>query len=154
MTPEAVFYHLTTRSLEAAAPEVLEKCLERGWRVTVRAGSRARVESLVAALWTYRDDAFLPHGDASDGRPERQPIYLTDGPEKPNAPDVLMLVDSAEAAPGEFAAHARVVLMFDSADEAAVAAARAAWRRAKAEGAVPTYWAQGPDGRWTKRAAG
>ncbi|MGF1658316.1 MAG: DNA polymerase III subunit chi [Rubrimonas sp.] len=150
--PEALFYHLTARPLEQAAPEILEKCLERGWRVTLRAGSRARVEALNAHLWTYRDDAFLPHGDASDGAADRQPIYLTDGPETPNAPEVLMLVDGAQAAPGEWTAHRRVVLMFDGWDEAAVAAARAAWREAVAAGAAATYWAQDAGGRWTRKA--
>ena len=44
-------------------PPLLEKSLERGWRVVVQAGSQERVEALDAHLWTYREDSFLPHGN-------------------------------------------------------------------------------------------
>jgi DNA polymerase-3 subunit chi len=152
MAAEALFYHLTVRPLEDALPDLLEKCLERGWRVTLRAGSPERVAALSLRLWTFRDDAFLPHGDASDGWPERQPIYLTAGPETPNAPQALFLVEGAVATAAEFAALVRVVTLFDGRDDAAVAAARAEWRRAGEAGCACVYWAQGADGRWERRA--
>ena len=152
MAAEALFYHLTARPLEAALPELLEKCLERGWRVTLRAGSPERVEALTLRLWSYRDDAFLPHGDASDGRAERQPVYLTAGPETPNDPQALFLVDGAAATAAELAALGRVVTLFDGRDEAAVAAARAEWRRAAEAGCACVYWAQDGEGRWSRRA--
>lgn len=148
---EALFYHLTARPLEAAAPEMLEKCLERAWRVTLRAGSAERVAALNAHLWTWRDESFLPHGDASDGSAARQPIYLTAGPETPNAPDVLFVVDGAEATPTEFAALTRVVTLFNGADDAAVAQARAQWRIAREAGCKCVYWAQHEDGGWVKQ---
>ncbi|PJA59540.1 MAG: DNA polymerase III subunit chi [Rhodobacterales bacterium CG_4_9_14_3_um_filter_71_31] len=149
---EALFYHLTARTLEAAAPEMLEKCLERGWRVTVRAGSPERVAALNAHLWTWRDEAFLPHGEAGDGFAARQPIYLTAGPETPNAPDVLFLVDGAQAQAAEFAAFLRVATLFDGHDAAAVAQARDQWRRARDAGCACIYWAQREDGAWVKQA--
>ncbi len=149
---EALFYHLTARPLEAAAPEMLEKCLERAWRVTLRAGSPERVAALNAHLWTFRDESFLPHGDASDGPAARQPIYLTAGPETPNAPDVLFVVDGAEATPAEYAALTRVVTLFNGADDAAVAQARAQWRVAREVGCKCVYWAQREDGGWVKQA--
>jgi DNA polymerase-3 subunit chi len=152
-TRDAFFYQLTARPLEAAAPEILEKCLELGWRVTVRAGSRARVEALSALLWTYREDSFLPHGDPSDPFPERQPVYLTDGPETPNDPQVLMLVDGADPRPGEIGAQARLVLMFDGHDEGAVAAARAHWKAVREAGLRAEYWAHDAAGRWVRKAA-
>jgi DNA polymerase-3 subunit chi len=147
---EALFYHLTERPLEAAAPEILEKCLERGWRVTLRAGAAARLAALDRHLWTYRDDAFLPHGTSADGHAERQPIYLTAGREAPNDPQVLMLVEGAEASPEEMARFERTVLIFDGGDQAALDRAREAWRAATGAGLRAVYWAQ-EGGRWVKK---
>ena len=51
---EVLFYHLTERTLEEALPGLLEKSLERGWRVVVQAGSRERLEALdghLVDLW-------------------------------------------------------------------------------------------------------
>lgn len=149
---EVMFYHLTRRPLEAVLPDILERCLSRRWRVTLRGGSPERLAALGSYLWTYRDDAFLPHGDASDGYPERQPIYLTVGDEKPNDPEVLILVDRAAVAPAEFTAHVRLVAVFDGHDPAAVAEARGLWKQAVAAGCAAQYWAEDDSGRWVRKA--
>lgn len=149
--PEALFYHLTRRPLEAVLPDLLERSLARGWRVVVRGGEATRLAALNEHLWRYRDDAFLPHGDAADGFPERQPIYLTTGPEKPNSPDVLMLLDRAAIEPAEFTTHRRVVVLFDGHDEAALAEARQLWQQAVTQ-CTAQYWAQDESGRWVNRA--
>ncbi len=148
---EVHFYHLTRTSLEGAAPLLLEKCLERGWRVTVRLGAPERVAALDRHLWIYRDESFLPHGAPGAPSPERQPIWLTSGSETPNDPQALMLADGAEATPEEMSKLDRTMLLFDGRDEAAVAAARDFWRRAKAAGLGATYWAEGDRGGWTKK---
>lgn len=144
-------YHLTRRTLEATAPPLLERCLARGWRVTLRCGSPERAAALNAHLWTYGDESFLPHGMAEDGRAERQPVYLTAGEETPNAPDVLMLADGAAAEIAEMQAVERCMLVFDGGDEAALAGARAAWRAAVAAGLKAVYWAEGESGGWEKK---
>lgn len=149
---EALFYHLTRKPLEEALPDLLLRALERRWRALVRCGSAARAEDLNRSLWTFRDESFLPHGGRGDPEPERQPIYLTDGPEAPNAPDVLFLVDGAAAAPEEVARYARCCLMFDGRDPEAVAAARRAWAAMVAAEIPAVYWAQSDQGRWEKRA--
>lgn len=150
--PEAMFYHLTRRPFEAVVPELLLRSLERGWRVTLRTATAERAAALSAHLWSFRDDAFLPHGLPSDGHAERQPVYLTHGPERPNAPDVLMLVEGAAVTDTEFTGHRRVVVLFDGHDEAAVAQARGLWRQAVACGALAVYWAEEANGRWVRRA--
>lgn len=150
--PEALFYHLLRRPLESVVPNLLERCLAQGWRVTVRGGSGERIAALSAHLWTWRDDSFLPHGEASDGFAERQPVYLTAGPEKPNAPDVLMLVDRGVAEDRELAAHRRLLALFDGHDEDAVAEARHLWKRALAAGCRAQYWAEDAAGRWVRKA--
>ena len=149
---EVLFYHLTRRPLEQALPELLEKTLERGWRALVRAGSRERAEALNGHLWTYRDEAFLPHGGPQDGPGARQPIYLTAGTETPNAPDILFLVDGAEVSVDGFTPYQRVILMFDGHDEQAVAAARGDWKAVSDAGLKAVYWAQDDAGRWVRKA--
>jgi DNA polymerase-3 subunit chi len=59
---EVLFYHLHRQPIERVLPALLEKSLERGWRVVVQAASEERVEALDAHLWTYSDDGFLPLG--------------------------------------------------------------------------------------------
>jgi DNA polymerase-3 subunit chi len=145
---ELLFYHLERQPLEKALPGLLQRSLERGWRVVVKVGSAERLEALNAHLWSFDDASFLPHGAASDGRPEAQPIWLTTGDDNPNGSTVRFLVDGADAA--ELGGYERSVFMFDAADQDAVARARAAW---KAAGAVhdATYWKQDDNGRWTKQ---
>ena len=55
---EVLFYHLQNMSIENVLPPLLEKSLERGWRVVVQSASQERTEALNAHLWTYSDDSF------------------------------------------------------------------------------------------------
>lgn len=147
---EIRFYHLTRKRLEEALPELLEKCLERGWRAVVMAGSEERVEALAQHLWTWRERSFLPHGTARDGEPEHQPIWLTAADEAPNGAPVLFLTDGAECrSPGRYEL---VCELFDGRDEMAVRTARGHWRTWKAEGHSLTYYQQTPAGGWERKA--
>lgn len=149
---EILFYHLTRRPLEAAVPGLLEKCLERGWKVTLRAGSRECADALNRHLWIWREDGFLPHGGPDDGEAARQPVYLTAGTETPNSPDVLMLVDGAKATAAEVGGFTRALLLFDGHDDEALAAARGAWKTMTVAGLKAIYWAETESGGWTKKA--
>lgn len=148
---EILFYHLERASLESVLPGLLEKTLERGWKAVVRAGSRERVEALDGHLWTYRDDSFLPHA-AGGVDPARQPVWLSDGEDVPNAADILFLVDGATVEPARLGGFVRCVTIFDGGDADAVSAARAFWKDAKAAGHDATYWKQSESGRWEKQA--
>jgi DNA polymerase-3 subunit chi len=147
---EVLFYHLDRQPLERVLPDLLEKCLERGWRAVVQVGSEERRDAIDAHLWTYREEAFLPHGTVKDGLPEAQPIWLTTGPENPNSATVRFLADGVEMA--EVTAYKRVVVLFDGNDGDAVQRARAAWKSVKAGGHEVTYWQQSERGRWEKKA--
>jgi len=147
---EIGFYHLTATPLEKALPRLLERVLEGGHRAVVLAGSAERVAALDATLWTYDPASFLPHGSAKEGRPERQPIYLTARPENPNQADVLVLIDGAT--PDNLVGFSRCLDMFDGGDASAVEAARARWKARKAEGHAVTYFQQTDGGRWEKKA--
>ena len=74
---EMLFYHLQRQPIEKVLPALLEKSLARGWRVVVQAASEERVEALDAHLWTYREDAFLPHGTDREAEAATQPVLLT-----------------------------------------------------------------------------
>jgi DNA polymerase-3 subunit chi len=145
---EIRFYHLRTMTLERALPQILDKMLARGDRVVVMAGSNERVEALNAALWTYNDRAFLPHGSSRDGFAEDQPIWLTTAEENPNGASMLVLADGT--ATSDIAAWGSAVEIFDGGDESAVAAARERWKAYKAAGHALTYWKQSEDGKWEK----
>jgi DNA polymerase-3 subunit chi len=150
---EIWFYHLEGRPLDQVLPILLERSLQRGWRAVVQAGSGERVEALDQALWTYSDASFLPHGTARDGDPAGQPVYLTQGPENPNRAAIRLFVDGVAIAPVLAAAeYERAVLLFDGHDDDAVANARAQWSELKRAGHAVSYWQQGDDGRWEKRA--
>lgn len=147
---EVLFYHLERQSLEEVLPPLLEKCLERGWRAAVQIPDPERLEAINQHLWTYRDDAFLPHGTSVDGPAARQPVYLTTGEDNPNGAAVRFLADGAYLA--DPSGYVRVVHLFDGNDEAALASARARWSTAKKAGHAVTYWRQTDRGRWERKA--
>lgn len=146
---EVLFYHLEVRPLEAVLPQLLEKTLERGWRAVVEIGSTERAEALDAHLWTYRDDAFLPHGRAGEDNEARQPVVLTTDGANPNAATVRFFVD--RAVPAGIEGYERIVYLFSGHDPDAIAEARIAWKALQAGNSV-TYWQQEPSGRWVKKA--
>ncbi|WP_373502613.1 DNA polymerase III subunit chi [Aestuariivirga sp.] len=149
MTP-VFFYHLERHPLEAVLPKMLSTSLERGWRVSLQAGSEERAEALAAILWTFDDDSFLPHGTKADGFPDLQPIWITDSDENPNAANVRFYVDGAE--PGGIDGLTRAVILFDGNDAEALERARAGWKRFRAAGHEISYWQQDEQGRWQNRA--
>lgn len=147
---EILFYHLTESRLEDALPPLLDKSIERGWRVAVQTGSEEQRDSLDMHLWTYREESFLPHGtDAGDFASE-QPVLLVASSENINGATVRFLVDGAEPPPLE--RYERVVFLFDGHDQPQLEAAREQWKRLKGEGHTLTYWQQNNDGRWMKKA--
>ena len=147
---EVLFYHLQNMSLESVLPPLLEKSLERGWRVVVQSTSQERTDALDAHLWTYRDDSFLPHAawrvaDAAD-----QPIVLAVEEGNPNGAKVRFLVDNA-ALPPDSEQYERLVLVFNGDEPEALASARSAWTDCKARGFDVTYWQADEHGRWRRR---
>jgi DNA polymerase III subunit chi len=147
---EVLFYHLTESTLEEALPALLEKSLERGWRAAVQTRSEERRDALDARLWTYRDDSFLAHGTDAEPHAGEQPVLLTTGAGNANGAQVRFVVEGAE--PPDFSGYDRGVIMFDGHDEEQLAAARAQWTALKAAGHEVTYWQQGTDRRWQKKA--
>jgi DNA polymerase-3 subunit chi len=146
---EILIYQLQRQPLERVLPALIEKSLERGWRVIVQAASEERVEALDAQLWTFRDDSFLPHGTWREAEVGEQPILLTVDGDNPNGAAVRFLIDGAPM-PGDAEAYQRIVLLVDGEDDEAVAVAHAHWNEGKAKGFEITYWRPDEDGRWQR----
>ncbi|HYJ43727.1 MAG TPA: DNA polymerase III subunit chi [Xanthobacteraceae bacterium] len=147
---EILFYHLQRHPLERVLPALVEKSLERGWRVVVQAASEERVEALDAHLWIFRDDSFLPHGTWREAEAAEQPVLLTVHDSNPNGAAVRFLVDGAPV-PVDAAGYERIVLLVDGNDPDAVAAARERWSEGKAKGFEVTYWQADENGRWQRK---
>lgn len=147
---ELLFYHLTESRLEHALPSLLEKSLQRGWRVVVQTASEERRDALDQHLWTYRDDSFLPHGTDSGHHADRQPVLLCVSESNANAANVRFVVDGAS--PPDPADYDRLVFMFDGHDQEQLETARGHWRNFKDSDHDLTYWQQTPDRRWERKA--
>jgi DNA polymerase-3 subunit chi len=147
---EVLFYHLQNMSLESVLPPLLEKSLDRGWRVVVQSTSPERAEALDAHLWSYRDDSFLPHVTSRAGDLTEQPIVLVVEEDNPNQANIRFLVDNA-AVPADAESYERLVLVFNGDDVDSLAAARGAWTHCKSRGFDVTYWQADDRGRWQRR---
>ncbi len=157
--PEVWFYHLQRQTLEHVLPTLLEKSLERKWRVTVQGASEERLDALDQWLWTYAEASFLAHGRPRDGDSATQPVFLTTGPENPNQAAVRIFIDGASALPllteqTEEADHySRVIVLFDGNHEDELIFARNEWKHLKTAGADLSYWQQSAAGRWEKQTS-
>lgn len=145
---EILFYHLEQQPLEKIIPILLDKTLQRGWKAVVETSSTERAEALDNALWTWRDDAFLPHGVEGQDTDAMQPVLLTTNDGNANNANVRFFVD--RAVPREGGDYERLVFMFDGHDPDAVEEARAAWKTLSSDNEC-TYWQQEPSGKWVKK---
>jgi DNA polymerase-3 subunit chi len=148
---EVLFYHLQNMTVENVLPPLLEKSLERGWRVVVQSTSLERADALDAHLWTYRDDSFLPHATWRANDAADQPIVLAIEEDNPNRANVRFLIDNA-AMPQDSPSYERMVLLFNGDDPDALALARSAWSDCKTKGFEVTYWQADERGRWQRRS--
>lgn len=147
---DILFYHLTETRVDDALPTLLERSLERNWRVAVQTSSEERCQVLDGHLWTFRPDSFLPHGLDTEPFAEMQPILLTSGPDNANGATVRFVIDGAE--PPDPAPYERFVFMFDGHDQNQLEGARAQWKKLKGQGHDLSYWQQNREGRWEKKA--
>jgi DNA polymerase-3 subunit chi len=141
------FYHLTRIGLPEALARLLGRTLQAGQRALVLCPDAARLKALDTALWACPEPAWLPHGTATDGDADLQPVWLSTEPEPANGARYLFLVNGADTERRD--AFDRVFDLFDGNDPETVAAARLRWRTAKDAGHTLTYWKQGARG-WEK----
>ncbi len=146
---DVLFYHLERSSQTVVLTQLLEKCLERGWRVCVQTQNAEQSDALNGDLWTFRDDSFLPHGVAADGHETLQPVFITHTGENPNGAAVRFCLSGA--GPVDNTPYERIIYFIDGHDNAAVASARSLWRDATDGGHAVSYWRQEESGQWRQQ---
>ena len=144
--PEWWFYHLQRTTLERAVGPLLEKCLERGWRVLAVSPDVTRRATLDEALWTFDDQSFLPHGqsEAEGLDPADQPILISSAADNLNQATVALLMDGVDL-PVD-ADYERCMVMFDDGDSKARQKAREQFKAAKDAGLSARYFQQAERG--------
>lgn len=143
------FYHLQRTTLERAVGPLLEKCLERDWRVLAVSSDVTRRATLDEALWTYSDDSFLPHGQAEAAglEPSQQPVLISDKTDNLNSASVALLMDGVDLPVDT--PFQRCMVMFDDGDGPTRQKAREQFKAAKDAGHVARYFQQSARG-WTE----
>lgn len=145
------FYHLLDTPLPRALGDLALKALSQNHRILVTAPTADQVKTLDEGLWTFRQDAFLPHGRDGDPDPSLTPLWVTTDPtNNPNTADTLILTHGASL-PDE-SSFALICDVFDGNDEAQLQAARARWKTAKDAGRNVTYFQQNAAGGWEQKA--
>jgi DNA polymerase-3 subunit chi len=152
---EVLFYHLERRALDDVLPGMIEKTLDRGWRALIRVESSDRADAIDTLLWTYNEQTFLPHAQAGECDPKRQPVLISVEDANANGANVVFLIGGA--APPQWDEPAtksltRIVLMFDGRDADVLARARIDWSAAKAAGHDVTYWKESAAGKFEKQS--
>lgn len=164
---EILFYHLEHKPIDQVLPDLLEKCLSRGWKSYIQCHDKTNAQKLDKHLWHYRDDSFLPH--AMDPAPaaltknitpeayaKLQPILVGYGADNANQANIRFLLEGADIETDAIKDYQRIIIMFDAANENNVAAARVQWKKFKNLGrdiiSEQTYWQQDYSGKWEKKA--
>ena len=143
------FYHLEASTLEGVLPGLLEKTLEKGWRALVKLPEEKLAE-LDSFLWTFRDDAFLPHGRDDEPQAELQPILLSASTETAKGFDAVFLLDGASVE--DMDGVSRAMVMINGRSQEDMTRERGRWKTLKDAGADLAYYQQDDRGRWEKKA--
>lgn len=143
------FYHLEASTIEGVLPGLLEKTLAKGWRALVKLPEDQLAE-MDNYLWTYRDDAFLPHGRDDEPRADQQPILLTAAADSAKDFDAVFLLGGAEVA--DMAEASRAMVMINGRSQTDVTRERGRWKTLKYQGATLSYYQQNDRGAWEKKA--
>jgi DNA polymerase-3 subunit chi len=115
----AVEFHIlegtNLRALDMAVCGRIEQWVQAGSTVCVVTDSAAAAERVDLALWTFNDQAFIPHeivsrADAQTGAPPLPPVLITSG--RTVAADIL--VNLGPTVPDGIETFARVVEFVDA----------------------------------------
>lgn len=141
------FYHVEHTRLEDAVAQLVDQCLSRRWRVVI-SGDPETLDRLDDALWTWRDDCFLPHGRPGP-RSGAQPVLLAEDGAPDNGAPVAIVLNGREPRDAPFK---RCLVVFRGDDEVARGRARGQFKAAQAAGLITKYVQQSPQGGWVTRA--
>ena len=107
--PQVDFYVLAEPGDNAAlqaACRVVEKAWSQGLTVHVQARDQEHAERMDQALWTFRQDSFVPHERWAGGDPPRTRVTVGGPGAAPGEPDVL--VNLGAPVPDWYAACGRI----------------------------------------------
>lgn len=127
------------------ACRVIDKAFQAEQRVLVWFDSEADVQAFDDLLWTFADQAFIPHeplGTESDW--EEAPVLLSAGKTPPSAADVL--INLSGSVPTAAATTARVMEIID-ADPARRQSGRVRFKQYREQGIEPATHNIGSDPR-------
>ena len=146
------FYHLQKQNLEDVLPKLIEKAYATGSKIKIKVGNEARVEFINSLLWTFDEEAFIPHGSKKDGFAKEQPIWLSSEDDNPNQAEMLFLVDGAKFNLSIENNYSRIFNIFDGNNEESLQQARDFWKEVSALGFEKNYFQQDDSGKWNKKA--
>ena len=146
------FYHLQKQNLEDVLPKLVEKAYATGSKIKIKVGNEARVEFINSLLWTFDEEAFIPHGSKKDGFAKEQPIWLSSEDDNPNQAEMLFLVDGAKFNLRIENNYSRIFNIFDGNNEESLQQARDFWKEVSALGFEKNYFQQDDNGKWNKKA--
>ena len=140
------FYHLMQSSPKDALPRLAEKAFASEQLMIILTSN---VKEWNDHLWSYKPEAFLPHGCDLDGDPLVDPIWITSQAHRPIEADLLLVCDDMDV-PLEFAqGFEKCLYLFDGRNDASLAKARALWK--SLEGTERHYFQQTAKGGWEKK---
>ncbi len=145
------FYHLQRQTLEDVLPKLLEKAYSTDKKIKVKVGTEPRLDFLNSLLWTYSEEAFLPHGTTKDGMSDLQPIFLSADDNTPNNATFLFLVDGADINISDISKYERVFNIFDGNSQDSLTQARTIWKELKLLNVELHYWQQDVNGYWNEK---
>ena len=149
MACEWWFYHLERPPLAGALAPLLEKCLERDWRVLVSSPDVSALSQLDKDLWRWKDDSFLPHGVEGE-HSARQPVLLSTSLENANNARILVLMNGQQVETPD-QAYERIMVVFQSDDQHALQTARGQFKTARDAGLNVKYYQLAESGGWVDK---
>jgi len=136
--PRVDFYVLDAAgagAVERYACRLAEKAWRSGHAVWVHTESRAAARAVDEALWTFRDDSFVPHAVAGPDAYDT-PIVIGDGRAPATAPEVLI---NLGATVPDFAGSCGRIAEIVGADQSSREAGRARFRIYRDLGCEPAH---------------
>jgi DNA polymerase-3 subunit chi len=140
------------RTLDQAIVGLIDKCLERRWRVQVASPSMDRLKALNAGLWTLEPSSFIPHGLATDPGADAEPVVLAETALPIlNRADVALLLDGARLSVTDAPTLSRCLWVFEDGDTPTRDAARAGFKAARGAGLKTRYYIEAEKGGWQEQ---
>jgi DNA polymerase-3 subunit chi len=147
---EILFYHLQRHPLERVLPALIEKSLERGWRVVVQAASESGSRRSTRICGPSATTASCRTEPGARSRPAEQPVLLT-------VDDTIRTARRCG-----FSSMARRCRRMPAVISASCSSSTATiptrsprraqrWSEGRAQGFEVTYWQADEHGRWQRK---